>query len=186
MIEKLSAQIKSMGNFSEDDLALFFSKFKKINLAKGEHFLQEGRVSKQIAYIKSGLLMYYKIANDEKIPADFGAENEWATYLKSFSTGLPSDMNIIALEESELLVLTKSGLEELFEAQPKFLVIRSYYTEISLVKIADHAGNLASLGAKERYYKFVHEYPNIINRVPQYYIAAYLGIKPQSLSRLRK
>lgn len=186
MIEKISTEIKSMGNFSDEDLLLFFSKFKKIQLAKGDHFLIEGQISKQIAYIESGLVMYYKISEDTKIPADFGSENDWVTYLKSFSTGLASDMNIVALEETILFALSKSSLEELFEIQPKFLAIKNYYTEISLVKIANHAGNLASLNAKDRYYKFMNEYPNIVNRVPQYYIAAYLGIKPQSLSRLRK
>jgi CRP/FNR family transcriptional regulator, anaerobic regulatory protein len=95
-------------------------------------------------------------------------------------------MWIKALEDTHLLTMSNTAMGELFSKQPKFMALRSYYTELSFIRNTEHASNLATLNAKQRYYKFMKDQPALINRVPQYYIAAYLGIKPQSLSRLRK
>jgi CRP/FNR family transcriptional regulator, anaerobic regulatory protein len=82
--------------------------------------------------------------------------------------------------------LSFSALDELLAVQPKFFALKAHYVEQSLISMAQHNANLATLDAHDRYYKFMREKPHLINRLPQYYIAAYLGIKPQSLSRIRK
>lgn len=186
MIEKLITEIKTIDNFSADDIKLFLNSFTETFLSKGEHFLIEGQVSKHLGYIKKGLMMHYKIIDGVEVPADFTIENEWVAYLKSFSNGTASDMWIKTLEDTHLLTMSNTAMGELFSKQPKFLALRNYYTELSFIRNAEHASNLATLNAKQRYYKFMKDHPALINRVPQYYIATYLGIKPQSLSRLRK
>lgn len=186
MTDQLITQIKKLGHFSEEDMTLFTSLFKEHFMAKGEHFLTAGQVSKHLGYIKSGLVMHYKIMDGTEIPADFTLEDEWVAYMKSFGTGTPSDMYVKAIEDTQLWLLSKTAMEQLFEAQPKFMALKSYYIELSFVKNTEHASNLATLNAKQRYEKFVQERPELVRRVPQYYIAPYLGIKPQSLSRLRK
>ena len=137
-------------------------------------------------YIKTGVIMYYKINEGIEIPADFAMENEWVGYLKSFTSGTVSDMSIKALEDTHILTLSNYSMHKLINTQPKFLAIKNYYTELSFIRNTDHASDLATLNAKQRYYKFMKENPDLINRIPQYHIAAYLGIKPQSLSRIRK
>lgn len=186
MADKLIAEIKTIADFSDDDIALFMQAMEESFIPKGEHFLKDGQVSRHIGYLKSGLMMYYKIIDGTETPADFAMEHGWVVYLKSFTTNTISDMSIKALEDTHLLVLSNVKMSELFAAQPKFMAIRSYYTELSFIRNTNHASNLATLNAKQRYYKFMEDYPQLINRVPQYYIAAYLGIQPQSLSRLRK
>jgi CRP-like cAMP-binding protein len=186
MIEKLKAEIKSITDYSEEDILLFWDALEQTFIPKGEHFLEEGQICRHIGYLNSGLMMYYKIADGIEIPADFATEAAWVTYLKSFTTGTSSDMYIKALEDCHLLTLSNTKMQELFIAQPKFMAMKSYYTERSFIRNTEHASNLATLDAKQRYYKFMSEYPELLNRIPQYYIAAYLGIKPQSLSRLRK
>lgn len=186
MSEKLIAEIKSIGNFSEGDITLFTDALETIFIPKGEYFLKAGQVSKYIGYIESGLVMYYKLNDGTEIPCDFAIEHEWITYLKSFTSGTESDMYIRALEDTHVLALSVTSIGTLFHAQPKFMALRNYYTDLAFVKSSSHAENLASLGAKERYTIFMKEHQELIKRVPQYYIAAYLGIKPQSLSRLRK
>ena len=186
MIDKLINEIKTISDFSTDDIELFMNSFTESFLSKGDHFLVEGQVSKHLGYIKSGLTMHYKIIDGIEIPADFTIENEWVAYLKSFTSGTASDMWIKAIEDTYLLTISDIAMAELFTKQPKFMALRSYYTELSFIKNTEHAANLATLNAKQRYYKFTNDYTTLINRIPQYYIAAYLGIKPQSLSRLRK
>ena len=182
----LGAEIRKIGDFSDADIDLFFSFLKESFLPKGEYFLQEGQVSRYIAYTLSGLTMHFKSADGIEIPCDFTAEGQWLGYLKSFTSGLPADMAIKALEDTRLLKLSAGDMQHLLQAQPKFMALKSYYTELSFISNTQHSADLAMLNASQRYAKFRSEKPGLINRVPQYGIAAYLGIKPQSLSRIRK
>ena len=186
MNEKLLAEIKKIADLSDEDLIFFKNSLEKEFIPKGEHFLKEGQICKHLGIVTEGLLMYYKIIDGEEIPADFSIENEWVSYLKSLSSGSPSDMAIKALEDTHLYTLSVEKMSELFSIQPKFMSLRNYYTEISFIKNTEHTVKFTAMNAKQRYYKLMEERAELINRVPQYYIAAYLGIKPQSLSRLRK
>jgi CRP-like cAMP-binding protein len=186
MLEKLIAEIKGIANFSKEDIELFLDSLEEVFLKKGDHFLQVGQISHHLAYIKSGLTMHYKIYDGLEIPCDFTPEYQWIAYLKSFATQTPADMAIKALEDTWLLRLSASNMQRLIEVQPGFMSLKNYYTELSFISNTQHGADLAMLNAKQRYYKFMQEKPDLIGRVPQYYIAAYLGIKPQSLSRLRK
>jgi CRP-like cAMP-binding protein len=186
MPEQLIKEIKAIDDFSSQDIELFFSLLEEFFIEKGDHFVNIGQVSYHVGYIKSGLAMHYKIHDGIEIPIDFTKENQWLAYLKSFTTQTPADMAIKALEDISLLRLSATNMQKLFELQPKFMSIRNYYTELSFMSNAQHGADLAMLSAKQRYDKFVQEKPELVNRVPQYLIAAYLGIKPQSLSRLRK
>ncbi|MCA6423097.1 MAG: Crp/Fnr family transcriptional regulator [Flavobacterium sp.] len=186
MTDKLISEIKNIADFSAADIDLFLNSLSETFIKKGEHFLMLGNVSRHIGYIKSGLMMYYKIIDGVEVPADFAKENEWVAYLKSFSTGSISDMSIKAIEVTQILTLSNTAMIELFNKQPKFLALRNYYVELSFLRNIEHTSALSTLNAKQRYYKFMKDRSDLINRVPQYYIAAYLGIKPQSLSRIRK
>lgn len=117
MTDNLISEIKSIGNFSSEDIALFSNSFKETFISKGEHFLLEGEISKYLGYIKSGLVMHYKIINGIEIPADFTKEKEWVAYLKSFTNGSVSDMSIKALEDTHLLVLSSTAWRELLRIQ---------------------------------------------------------------------
>lgn len=186
MMDALLDEIQNIVHFSSADLELFTSSFTETYIAKGEHFLLEGEISKRFGYIKSGLVMYYKIVDGIEIPADFAKENEWVAYLKSFNNGTASDMSIKALEDTHLLMLSNTVWNELLKMQPNFMALKSHYIELVFIRNTEHTANLVSLNAKERYYKFLKNHPDLVSRIPQYYIAAYLGIKPQSLSRLRR
>lgn len=186
MIDKLITEINTIANFSEEDISLFIEALEESIVLKGEYFLKEGQISNRFGYIASGLMMYYKIIDGNEIPTDFALKDDWVVYLKSYTTGFASDMNIKALEDTSIFILSSSKMEELLSIQPKFMALRSYYTELSFVRISQQIYDLTTLNAKKRYNKFSTDYPELIKRVPQYYIAAYLGIKPQSLSRIRK
>lgn len=186
MTDHLIAEVKQIGNFSDEDMTYFLNSLTNVFIPKGENFLREGQVSRQLAYIKSGLAMHYKIVDGIETPIDFTKEKEWLAYMKSFNSGTAADVAIKALEDCDLMILSKESMKRLFATQPKFMALKSFYIERSFIQNAEHASNLAILNAKERYMEFVKKHPDLIQRLPQYYIAYYLGIKPQSLSRLRK
>ena len=186
MINKLTAEIKKIADFSDDEIDRFFGYLEEDIIPKGGHFLQFGQVSHFVAYITSGLVMHYQLSDGIEIPIDFTPQGEWLAYLKSFTSGNPSEMALKALEETRILKLSATKMQQLFNWQPKFIAMKYFYTEVSFMNYAQHSADLAMLDGRERYNKFMREKPDLINRIPQYYIAAYLGIKPQSLSRLRK
>lgn len=186
MPDELIHKMQSIGDFSADDITFFTSKLERVEIAKGEFFLQEGQICRYLGYIEQGLLMYFRLYEGIEIPTDFGLEGDWASNLNSFSHRTPADISIKALEDSILWRLSADDFELVHRYQPKFMLLKDYYTQLAFTNHTRHTANLAMLTAKQRYYKFVDEKPELVNRVPQYYIAAYLGIKPQSLSRIRK
>jgi len=186
VINQLISKIQLVDKFSDEDIDLFTGYLTEDSIEKNEHFLNFGEISRHVAFIGTGLAMHYRLYDGMEIPIDFTPEGEWLAYLTSFSQGTPSDMGIKALEDMRILRLSATNMQLLFQAQPKFIALKSFYTEVSFMSNAQHSADLAMLNGKQRYYKFMQEKPHLVNRVPQYYIAAYLGIKPQSLSRIRK
>ena len=186
MYDNLRKNINQVEIYADDEFDFFVSSLEVVHLTKGDYFLKEGQISNHIAFVEKGLAMYYKILDGVEIPFDFAIENQWLAYLKSFTNRIPSDMNIRALEDTILFTLEAGKMQELMTMYPKFFALRSYNVEKSLVDVAQHSANLATLDAKQRYYQLMKDKPYLIHRVPQYYVAAYLGIKPQSLSRIRK
>lgn len=186
MLDFLISKIQLVDKFSNEDIDLIAGYLTEDSIAKNEHFLNFGEISRHVAFIGTGLAMHYRLYDGMEIPIDFTPEGEWLAYLTSFSQGTPSDMGIKALEDMRILRLSATNMQLLFQAQPKFIALKSFYTEVSFMSNARHGADLAMLNGKERYNKFMSEKPGLINRIPQYYIAAYLGIKPQSLSRIRK
>ena len=145
----------------------------------------EGQYCKEVGFVEEGVFIYYQIIDgDEKI-CDFAFENDWVTHYKSLLGGLPSELNIKALEKSKVLLLDMDKMEELGNKNPRVLTIRTSLAEEYFTKSTERASNLTNLDAKGRYEALLEEIPSIHQRVAQYHIASYLGIKPQSLSRIR-
>lgn len=186
MLDDLIKEIKSLGSFLPSEIDLFIDSFDEVFIKKGDHILKRGQICYHLSYIQSGLLMVYNINDGIEIPYCFMAENEWIGLIKSFNEKIPADKSIKALEDTKLFRLSADKLQQLFSVQPKFMMIKNNLLERVLLRVAQHGSDLRLFDAKTRYYKFMEDNPVLINRIPQYHIAAYLGIKPQSLSRVRK
>jgi CRP-like cAMP-binding protein len=113
-------------------------------------------------------------------------EGDWISSLKSFTSGNPTEVAIKALEDSWILEISADQTRQLFESSPRWLLFKNHLMQHVFFNITRHNADFAMLDAKKRYYKFMLEKPDLFNRIPQYCIAAYLGITPQSLSRIRK
>jgi CRP-like cAMP-binding protein len=159
---------------------------EKKEVKKGNFWLQEGQICRYTSFVEQGLLMYYTVHDGDIKPIDFALENDWAAYMKSFSQQVVGDMNIVALEDTVLHAISYDNLQEIFKHYPQLIQIQLKGIQDSLAQVTQHATNLASLSAPARYDYLIDQYPKWIQRVPQYHLAAYLGIRPQSLSRIRK
>lgn len=167
-----------------EDIATFF---KKIEIKKKEHLVVAGRKTDELAFVISGAL-YSSIMNvdGEKTVIRFAFENNMIGDLNSFFTGECSVLNVIALEDTLLMAIKLSDLQVITEKYPaveKFLriLIQNLY-----IQSQNRLFSMINQDAKERYLHLLKSFPNITQRAPQSIIASYLGIKVQSLSRIRK
>src|ERR1700741_4322601 len=154
---------------------------------KRQFLLQEGDVDKYLAFVNSGCLRAYTVDNKgEEHIIQFAIEDWWISDLHSFLSGSPATYNIDAVEDSEVLMLEKSARDKLFESVTKMERFFRLLQEANYVATHKRITDSLSNSAEERYLAFVKTYPRLVEHVPQNQIASYLGITPQSLSRIRK
>lgn len=186
MQDPLIEELQKIEPFTNEEIDILQGFLTQKFIRKGDHFLNPDQVSRHIAFIDSGLMMHYSLHDGVEIPCNFSLEGDWMGSLKSLTTGSPTEVAIKALEDSRIREMTAEQLQKLFLSSPRWLLFKNHLMQEVFFNITQHNADLAMLDAKARYYKFMRENPELLNRVPQYYIAAYLGITPQSLSRIRK
>jgi len=156
-------------------------------LRRKQYLLQEGDVCKHIAFIEKGVLRAYSIDNngDEHI-IQFALEEWIISDLYSFLTGEPATYNIDAIEDAELILISKSANEELLQKMPKYETFTRLNVTGAYLAMQRRLTSIISASLEERYATFTSLYPNIVQRVPQHMIASYMGLTPETLSRIRK
>lgn len=187
MFEQLFNHISSKITIGEKEREICYSLFISKTLRKKQYLLQEGEPCKYLAFVEKGLLRSYTI--DEKGAehiVQFAPEGWWIADIYSHLTGEPSEYNIDAVEETETLLLTKEAYEELMERAPVFERYYRLLMQNSLIAYQRRLTCTLSRTAEETYTEFLQVYPHIAQRVPQHNIASYLGITPESLSRIRR
>ena len=181
----LNEYLKNEFSFSSEITEKIAVAFKEITLKKGDFFLKEGEYCKKIGFVENGAMLYFMNLDGEEKVCDFGFEKDWITHIKSMMGGIPTDMNIRALESTKIKWIGAETLEEVSKEFPQINQIRMKLSEQYFVQSAERANELANLSAEQGYNKLVDQKPELLTKVPQYYLASYLGIKPQSLSRIR-
>ncbi len=186
MYNQLIKRIKEYTRLADQDIPVIESLFAEGRLAKGEFFLQEGKICRELGFINKGLVCYYVTQEGNDVVHNFAKENEFVCNYDSLINKTPSQKNIIALEPTELLVISFDNLQKLYKTIPggeKFgrLLMEDVYTDA-----IKHIISFYTDTPQQRYDEFVRQRKDLVQRVPQYYIASYIGIKPQSLSRIRK
>ena len=173
--------------FSDDDFEKLISYFTDVNLKKKEYFTVQGELCRYLAFVNSGCLRAFHTDNKgNEFTMYFAFLNWWTGDKTSFYSGTPSRFSVQALEDTEILQANKEKWEEALDQIPVFekwyrVKARKSY-EAAQQKLID----TQTESAEEKYLKLVKTAPEIVQRIPQHYIASYLGIKPQSLSRIRK
>lgn len=187
MFEKLLANIKSRIEISDEELSVLQQFFTSKRLRKKQYLLQEGDVCKYIAFVTKGILRSYSIDDkgNEHI-LQFAFENWWISDMHSYFTGEPSIYTIDAIEDVEMLLITNAAKEQLLQQIPKMERYFRILFQNNIIAIQNRLVCSLSQSAEEKYKKMNDDYPAIIQRVPQHMIASFLGITPETLSRIRK
>lgn len=174
-------------HLEKEEVNLFYSLLTSRSLKKKAYLLRQGEVCKTENFIVKGCLRMYTIdeAGLEHIVM-FAVEGWWASDLFSFFTGAASDYYIDALEDTELLQISKPDLEQLYERVPKFERFFRILLQNAFIAQQRRINQNLSFTAEQRYLDFITKYPQLEQRIPQKQVAAYLGFTPVFLSMLRK
>lgn len=174
-------------SLTNDEIEFFISVLEPRSLKRREHLFMSGHVCVHEYFVTKGCLRTYYVDSDgvERV-LSFSPENSWAGDAQSFWDQAPSQFNIEALEDTELIQITKSDLESLSNRVSKFeRFFRMIGKEFQVAQQKRIRQSLAC-SAQERFIDFRRDYPDLEVRIPQKHIAAYLGVTPEFLSGLRK
>ncbi len=186
MYELLYKKISELIVISDEEFNFCKTLFVPKKLRKRQYLLQEGDVCKYNSFVSKGLLRSYTIDNKgtEHI-LQFAFEGWWIGDIYSFITENPSNFNIEALEDCELLLITKPSMDILFEKVPKFERYFRILIQNNLIATQRRLMGTLSETAEEKYTNLINNFPGCLQRVPQHMIASYLGITRETLSRIR-
>ncbi|HTF19287.1 MAG TPA: Crp/Fnr family transcriptional regulator [Chryseolinea sp.] len=169
-----------------DEKELIQSKFHPHLFLKRQFVLQHGDVCEYFNFVVRGCLRLYKVGADGVYHIlQFGTENYWILDLTSFHKKQPAQLDIDALEDTLVLRINHADLIDLYIKAPKFDRIFRVLLENHFMLQQQRMGQLFSSTAEERYQLFMETYPHLLGRLSQVQIAAYLGITPEFLSRIR-
>lgn len=172
---------------TDEEVAFFKTVLKPKKIRKRQYLLQAGEVNQYENFVNKGCLRAYTVdALGQEHIAMFGLEGWWISDLYSFLTNTPATQNIDALEDSEIFSIEKSDLEKLYERVPKF---NRFFLKLLQNAFVAHQRRILAANSKtaeEQYLDFIHKYPSIEQRVPQHQIASYLGLSPETISRIRR
>jgi len=173
------------GNISEEGIKDLNSKLKRNTAKKGETLLTHGQICNQIYFVQKGCLRLYYIADGVEITVWFSFEDNSAIELSSFLSGAPTEYFIEAIEDSEFLSLDKSELQNLYKQYPEMEnIMRSFWEDV-ILNLLQRFTALQKDSAEQRYLKLASQ-TKYMQRIPQKYLASYIGVTPTSLSRIRR
>jgi CRP-like cAMP-binding protein len=177
---------KTMG-MDEREFELFSSHFSEISLRKKDYYLKEGNITNAKAYVKKGCSRTFVVdGNGKEHILFFAFEDWWLADFESYHSGNPGKQYVQALEDMELLVISKQDFTRLETEIPKMRLWYEVKQRKMNVAMINRLSEVKSGTCEERYSRLLDKHPEIFQRVPLQYIASYLDIEPQSLSRLRR
>ncbi len=186
MYAELLKLFNQIAPLDKDEELLIKESFQPLTLAKGEFFLKAGETNKQIGFIRNGLVRYFVYKNEEEATFIFSKENEFIADYQSFNQNVPTIQNIQAIEDCELLVINYAAVQHIFNNTKHGNLLGRITIEHRFGIMVNQLLSIYLQNQEERYKHFVATYSDLVQRIPQYLIASYVGVKPESLSKIRK
>ena len=181
--------LKKYVDFNEAEWILFTQHLSFAKLKKKYYFAESDKVCNKVGFIVKGSVRYFHVKDGEEITGYFSFENEFLSSYKSYLTGLPGHVYVKALEDSLIITFTKKDMDEMLNDPMLAYKMERFgrlIAEHYLICYEDRVTAFVTQTPEERYLQLLSTGRDILQRMPQHYIANYLGITPVSLSRIRK
>ncbi|HOZ87282.1 MAG TPA: Crp/Fnr family transcriptional regulator [Bacteroidia bacterium] len=172
-------------DFSEKDLALISGHFKPKSIKKGKYTLKEGEVCKDLLLLKKGCLRLYYLHEGVEVSVWFAFEKSSAIEMYSFISGKPSSYFIQAIEDCEIIYLPKAELNKLLKQVPEMETLMRKFWEDVILNLLTRFTALQKDSAMTRYLHLM-KHPEYLAKIPQKYLASFIGVTPSTLSRIRR
>lgn len=185
MYEIITQSLRSLVDFNEEELFIFMQRLKPINLRKYDFFLEPGKICRGMVIVQKGGLRYFSRSEKGDYTIGFSFEGDWLGDYESFLLQRPSQDYIEALEDCELYVINFTDMQALYQQSQRFEKFGRLIAERLFINAVKDIRSYTLQSAEDRYLELIKEKPQILDRLPQHLIASYLGIQPQSLSRIR-
>jgi CRP-like cAMP-binding protein len=186
MIERLINNFLKYGKLSQIEKEAIIQSTEILEFKKNNILLKEGQRSGNSYFVLQGCIRQYNLSNGEEKTTCFFTEGDWVISADEISGNAISMHNWICMEDCILVTGNEQKAQELFEKFPKLETISRKIVESAFSEIQRRIIFYHSDTPEQRYLSLVEKYPGILQRVPQYHIASYIGVKPESLSRIRK
>lgn len=184
-MERLIESIKLYVPLNEQEIELLRNTVDKKVYNKNDIIFSEGNISDEIYFVTKGCVrLYYEVDGTDKT-AFFYFEGQFICAGESYTFDIPASENYQAVEETEIFVFSKSKVEVLLKEAPKFEVIARIATENELITCQKVIASFVTKSAEERYVDLLNSQGELFHRVQQRYIASFLGISPETLSRIK-
>ncbi|MCT4590040.1 MAG: Crp/Fnr family transcriptional regulator [Carboxylicivirga sp.] len=181
----LIENIKHYIDLNKEEIALLEEAAVRKTFRKKTIIFEEGKVSDEIYFVTSGCVrLFYNNEGNEKT-AFFYTEGQFICAGESFTFNIPAIENYEAIEDTELYIFSKASIIELTNKLPKMEVIARIATENELITYQKLVASFITKSAEERYLDLLNTQKDLFQRVPQQYIASYLGVSPETLSRIK-
>ena len=153
---------------------------------KGEVLLKEGQISTEAYFVLEGCVRQYFIIDGEEKTTNFFTQEQWVISLNTFSNILPSNHYMACCTDCVLVVGNREKEEDLYHQFPKLETVSRKVMEKVFAEQQEIMASYTTDSPEQRYLKLLNSRPNLFQIIPQYQIASYIGVKPESLSRIRK
>ncbi|MCF6360895.1 MAG: Crp/Fnr family transcriptional regulator [Cyclobacteriaceae bacterium] len=179
--------LKSFNILTDDEIDTFERKVIYKRLNKGDFFIKEGKISKEVAFVVSGLLRsYYYSSSGEEVTYCFTFSNSFLSAYSSFLSQTKTAENIQALTDIELFSISKNEILKLERSSPNWLRFFKFIAEQEYIKMEQRIFILQKETAEKRYEDLLTNQPEFLQLIPLNYLSSYLGITQRHLSRIRK
>ena len=170
---------------SDGELEYITNKFKSKVVKKNNFLLRQGDTCKDLVFVQKGCLRLYYLKEDIEVSVWFAFEQSSAIEIYSFISERPSNYFLQAIENSEVLCLSKTELNKLYRHQPKMQEMMRNFWEDVILNLIDRFTALQTDSAEKRYLDLLKK-PDHLEKIPQKYLASFIGVTPTSLSRIRR
>jgi len=186
MSHVLVAILSKMTPLTSIEVLAIENSFPLKTYSKGTYLLRAGRIARDAYFVVKGCIRSYELFNGEERTLNFYTENQSAANFNSLANGIASVINFVCTEETTVAIVNPEKEKELYRKFPRFETFCREGMEQMMGNQQEEISKFFKLSPEERYKNLLQERSGLIHRVPQYQLASYLGIKPETLSRIRK